>query len=1253
MEQWSPTLRTTVDFLLANRFPLLLWWGPDYISIYNDAYRPILGGKHPRALGQPFSMVWPEIDHILRPLIDTPFDGGPATWRDDILLEINRHGFVEETHFTIAYSPVPDAAAPRGIGGVLATVHEITDKVVGERRIGALRDLGARAGEGRTAGDAAKIAAQALQNHEKDIPFSLIYLLDQDAEEARLMASSGVPEHLLATMAGREPVRPSHQTVWRLPEVFESKSPVMVEELGFRLPGVPVGPWADPPHTAVVLPIKSSLPDRLAGFLVAGVSPRQRLDERYRDFLDLVAAQIAAGIASACAYEEERKRAEALAEIDRAKTVFFSNVSHEFRTPLSLVIGPLTDALDRRGKLDRAQLQLVHRSAMRLLKLVNSLQDFSRIEAKRSKPHREACDLAAVTAELASNFRSACQRAGLKLVVDCPPLSAPVYVDGDMWEKIVLNLLSNAFKFTFEGKIAVALKEKEGVAELSVGDTGVGIPQAMLGNLFQRFHRIEGQRSRTHEGSGIGLALVLELVKLHDGSIDVESAVGGGTTFTVRVPFGSARGSAENAVEPRPPSTALRADAFVEEALRWLPNEEPPTPLLGGLGATAGSAPLRKGARVVLADDNADMREYVSRLIGARCDVRAVAAGDAALRENRRHRPDLLLADVMMPGTDGLALVREIRSDPALRDLPVILLSAWADEENRVEGLDAGANDYLVKPFSARELIARVGAALEVARVRSEATAALQQSEDRYRALVSATSYVVYRMNADWTEMLALEGRGFIPDAHNPSRAWLGDYIPPEDQPRVTATIREAVATKGTFELEHRVRRVDGSFGWTLSRAVPRLDPKGDIVEWFGAASDISDRKFAELALKDLNETLEQRVSAEIAGREKAESALRQSQKMEAIGQLTGGIAHDFNNLLAAIGGSLSLVERRLSDRRSDAERYIRAGQDAVRRAATLTQRLLAFSRQQSLDPKPVDANRMIAGMEDLVRRTVGPDVEVEVVGAGGLWATKVDAPQLESSLLNLCINSRDAMTPKGGRLTIETANRWFDDRAGGERDLPAGQYVLICVTDTGTGMTRDVIERAFEPFFTTKPLGQGTGLGLSMVYGFVRQSGGQVRIYSEVGKGTTIRIYLPRFTGEAEDGRPAERAPRAQRGDGETVLVVDDEPTLRMLLSDVLEEHGYNVVLAQDGATALEALHSLARIDLLVTDLGLPGGMNGRQVAEEARKLRPAMKVLFITGFAENAAVGHGHLDRGMQILAKPFEITSLAAKVKEMIAT
>ena len=431
----------------------------------------------------------------------------------------------------------------------------------------------------------------------------------------------------------------------------------------------------------------------------------------------------------------------------------------------------------------------------------------------------------------------------------------------------------------------------------------------------------------------------------------------------------------------------------------------------------------------------------------------------------------------------------------------------------------------------------------------------------------------------------------------------------------------------------------------------PMVDERGAVNGVFVEGVDVTSSHEVAAALADLNASLEDKVTERTKALLKAEEALRQSQKMEAVGQLTGGIAHDFNNLLAGITGSLELLERRLTEGRyTGLDRYISGAQGSAKRAAALTQRLLAFSRRQTLDPKPTDINRLISGIEELIRRTIGPSNELEVIGAGGLWLTRLDQSQLESALLNLCINARDAM-PDGGRITIETANKWLDERGARERDLKPGQYVSLCVTDTGTGMTPDIVDHVFEPFFTTKPIGQGTGLGLSMIHGFVRQSGGQVRVYSEVGSGTTMCLYLPRFVGSLDEATEIEVPHPTDQAQGETVLVIDDESTIRMVMVEVLEEAGYRTLQCADGPSALKILQSNTRIDLMVTDVGLPGGMNGRQIADAARTSRPDLKVLFITGYAENAAVGNGLLDRGMEVLSKPFTMVAFGTKVRDMI--
>jgi len=724
LESWSPTLKMMARFLLVNRFPLLLWWGPQFCQLYNDAYRPILGTKHPHFLGRPVSECWSEIWHILRPLIETPFNGGPATWMEDIHLEINRYGFTEETHFTIAYSPVPDETVPSGIGGVLATVHEISEKVVGERRIVALRDLGTRVTEAKTAEEACAVAASTLGRHQQDVPFALLYLIDQDGHQLRLAGAAGVSEGTSISPAGID-LTSSH--TWPLAEVVKSEEAQTISDLAARFGSdVPAGPWSDPPTQAVVTPIRSNVAHQPAGVLIAGVSSRLRLDESYLSFIELAATQIATAVANARAYEEERKRAEALAEIDRAKIAFFSNVSHEFRTPLTLMLGPLQDILnDGSLPLDQQErLSLAHRNSLRLLKLVNTLLDFSRIEAGRIEAVYERVDVDELTAELASNFRSAIERAGMSFVVNCEQLPESVYVDREMWEKIVLNLLSNAFKFTFQGEIKVELRAVGEQVELAVSDTGTGIPADALPHIFERFHRVKEARGRSYEGSGIGLALVQELVKLHGGTVTVQSEIDRGSTFIVSIPLGKTHLPAERiGAERHSPSTALRSQSYVEEALRWLPptdgNQEPPALRPSDHFATARASHLRR-KKVLLADDNADMREYVRRLLDHEYDVVAVGNGAEALRLAREWLPDLLLADVMMPELDGFGLLNELRADEQLNATPVIMLSARAGEDSRVEGLEAGADDYLVKPFSARELLARIANCLTLAEMRNE-----------------------------------------------------------------------------------------------------------------------------------------------------------------------------------------------------------------------------------------------------------------------------------------------------------------------------------------------------------------------------------------------------------------------------------------------------------------------------------------------------------------------------------------------------
>jgi PAS domain S-box-containing protein len=733
-EQWPASLRIACQIALSSRFPMIVWWGPELRFLYNDPYIPLLGSKHP-ALDQPGEQVWPEIWHIIGPQLRSVLSSGEPTWSEDVLLPMNRHGYWEETYWTYSYSPVHNEDGT--IGGVFTAVTDTTERVIGARRLSALQDLGAQAGTARTVAQACDLVAQTLRRAEADAPYFALYLNDLNG----LSAGDGPgPALAAATAGGQEAAEPA---LWPLAEALTATGPVIVGDVADRIGELPRGGWATPPTQATVLRLQGDAGAEPIGALVLAASAGRRLDDDYVTFMELLARQTAALINGAIAYQAEQRRAEDLAELDRAKTTFFSNISHEFRTPLTLMLGPVQELRDRLGEADqdsREDLDVVYRNGLRMGKLVNALLDFSRIEAGRSQARYEPVDLAVFTADLASSFRAAFQRAGLTFEVDCAALGEPGYVDREMWEKVVLNLLSNALKFTFTGSVRLSLAPEDGQAVLRVADTGVGIPASDMPRLFERFHRGSRTQARSHEGSGIGLALVKELVALHGGAIEAESEPGAGTTFTVRVPLGRAHlapASVVPAAEAGPATVdPAGVDPFVQEALRWLPGtlerggpagrdhagsepagqpgETAPAPVM-----TSGTAVPDGALSVLVADDNADMREYLQRLLQSRYRVTATADGQAALDAARAAPPDLIISDVMMPGVDGLRLAEELRKDPRTAEVPLLLLSARAGQEAAVEGLAAGADDYLVKPFAARELLARVEASVRLTQLRS------------------------------------------------------------------------------------------------------------------------------------------------------------------------------------------------------------------------------------------------------------------------------------------------------------------------------------------------------------------------------------------------------------------------------------------------------------------------------------------------------------------------------------------------------
>ena len=843
-------------------------------------------------------------------------------------------------------------------------------------------------------------------------------------------------------------------------------------------------------------------------------------------------------------YEREiARQREELAKLDELKTQFFANISHEFRTPLTLMLGPLEDATaddeEPLGTRQHERITMVQRNGLRLQKLVNAMLDFSRVEAGRIQAVYQPSDLASLTHDLASSFRSACEKAGLTLTMNTPPLREPVFVDHEMWEKIVLNLLSNAFKFTLEGEIKVDMSEEDGHAVMRISDTGTGIPKSEVARIFDRFHRVEGARGRTHEGTGIGLALVKELIELHKGEVSVESTFGKGTTFTVGVPFGSIHLPHDRLDASRTQvSTATRAEAFVSEALRWLPDgmiaegwdgQDDPRLMPEG--------PKGDRAQILLVDDNADMRNYLSRLLATRYEVTAAVDGEEALAAARRARPDLILTDVMMPRLDGFGLLQQLRRDPELHGVPVIFLSARAGDEAKVEGLQRGADDYLVKPFSARELRARVAANIELSRARAQSERVLHEE----------------------------------------------------------AQILELKVAERTKEL---------------------------------------------LAANE-------RLCSEAIERQQVEEQLRHAQKMEAVGQLTSGLAHDFNNILSTVLGNLELIDRRLGN--ESVRKMVQAAARAAERGSKLTGQLLIFARKHPMEPAAVDLRDAISGTSEMLRHTLGISTAVTAAIPEDLWAALADATQFEVAILNLALNARDAMGG-GGVVLVEARNVKASD-SDMPPSLAPGDYVAVSVSDTGSGMTEEVMARVLEPFFTTKEAGKGTGLGLSQVYGFAKQSGGDIRIRSAPGRGTIVEMFLPRAIGAAMTKAAFAVDKPSNRTDCPTVLVVDDDEDVRAVMVAYLEELGHPAIEASSGRMAVDLLNDFdiaQPIDMLIVDYAMPG-LSGIEVARAARTINPDLPIIIVSGYADASFFDDWLAD--IQLLRKPYRLRDLAIAIETVL--
>jgi signal transduction histidine kinase len=1202
VEQWPQSLKTCVRIVLTSRQPMFVWWGESLINLYNDAYKSIAGGKHPAALGEPASVVWREIWDQVGPRAEQAMRGNEGTYDEALLLIMERHGYQEETYYTFSYSPVPNERG--GTGGIICANTDDTQRIIGSRQLTLLREVAARTAEARRPEQACAQGAAALELERRDLPFALIYLTEPAGDAVALLGAAGIsPGHSAAparlTLGSSSP--------WPIAEVLRDGHERVVDLVGEALP---MGAWPRPPSRAVIWPLATSGPSGRSGVLVAALNPFRPFDDGYRSFMSLLAGQLSSSIANAQAYEEERKRAEALAEIDRAKTAFFSNVSHEFRTPLTLMLAPQEDALaSAEGALAGESLKAVYRNTLRLLKLVNNLLDFSRIEAGRIQASYRPTDLASLTTDLASAFRSAIERGGVRFDVSCLPLRAPVFVDRAMWETIVLNLLSNAFKFTIAGRIALTLDERDGRAELRLSDTGVGIAAEELPRMFERFHRIETPEARTHEGSGIGLALASELVKLHGGEIGVASEPGQGTTFTVSIPFGHAHLPATRVSQDDAAATGHSAGAqpFVQEALRWVPDDAVAPPPFEG-GATPGPA----AAHILVADDNADMRDYLSRLLRSHWDVTATSNGVQALAAAAARRPDLILTDAMMPSLDGFGLLRAVRENETLARVPVIMLSARAGEESRVEGLEAGADDYLVKPFQAKELLARVRAHLETARLRQ----IVESERNRLRSLLGQLPAIVNFLRGP---ELVVEFAHPLTVARLGGRELLGkplvEAVPEfegQDYPRL---LRRVIETGERIDgREQLVRIRDGSgelrdTHWTFVY-LPVRDDAGRIEGVMTFDLEVTEQVTARAKIEA------QTAALEVANREAERARAVAETANRAKDEFLAMLGHELRNPLSPILTALQLLRMRGAETREQAVIERQVGHlvrlvDDLLDISRITRGKIELQRQRmELGAAVASGIEMARPLLEQRRQRINLSVPPE-----GLLVD-ADVNRLSQIVANLLTNAAKYSNPDS---TVTIA---------AERN---GAVVRLSVSDEGVGIPPEMLDRVFDIFFqqpqSIDRSKGGLGLGLAIVHNLVELHGGRVSARSEgPGRGSEFVVELPALVAAA-DALPPVRRSLVRAGhelplvaSTKRVLIVDDNVDAADALVELLEALGYEAKAAHDAIEALE-LAPTFRPDICLLDIGLPV-MDGYELAARLRSaslVGDDTRIIAVTGYGQD----------------------------------
>ncbi|VUD51744.1 Sensor histidine kinase TmoS [Thalassocella blandensis] len=1227
VEHWPQSLKTTIRIMMTSQQPIWVSWGAEMTYFYNDAYRSVVGGKHPKALTRSVLEVWPELTREIKPMLDKAMVDREGVFVEEQLFIMERNGYPEETYYTFSYSPVPDDDGK--VGGIICANADDTQKIISRRQLQTLQKLAQVTVEIRDVHQACGKCLEGLRDNNHDILFALLYLPDASTET--LVRQSQLGFDAMGSGAEAKCID-ALESVLPLSAVSENKCEQLLElaALGVELP-LPTGAWQQPCEKAVLLPIEYSAEDSKCGVLVLGLNPFRLFDESYRGFVQVLANQIEGTIANVLAFVQERQRAEALADIDRAKTLFFSNVSHEFRTPLTLMLGPLEQVLAKHtlDKSSYSELKVALRNSKRLLKLVNTLLDFSRVEAGRMKAVFRPVELDRFTLQLASHFFSAFSIAGLKLELDCPPLSVPIFIDSDMWEKIVFNLLSNAFKYTFAGGVKLVIREYASTIEMQVIDTGIGIPQNELSNIFQRFHRVENARGRSFEGSGIGLALVSELVALHSGHLTVSSTLGEGSVFSVTMPKGRQHLDADQILSAEPVSKpSYLADGLIDELMHWLPesrqNANPASPLedaatpkdfsdqTGKLISDDQQYPSRP--LILIADDNSDMRHYIASMLNSKYEVSTVADGVQALNWLRANTPDLLISDVMMPNLDGVSLVQAIRKDIRIRSLPVILLSARAGEEAEIEGISAGADEYLVKPFSSRELIARVDSILAIQKLR-------QEQENHFRIIADYAPGILWMSAADggltylshqWYEMTG----GRAPD--DLQMKWM-EKIHEADRPRIQTEYSQHIMQETAFRLYYRLQCSQGQYRWVINAGVPRYfqsdgnqtheEKQGKpLLGFVGSVFDVSDRIEAEEKLKELDRRKDEFLAT---------------------------LAHELRNPLAPIGNAVNILQ--LTDDKVKAKSALRSIERQLQHLVRLVDDLMDVSRI---------TRGKVALRKDVINLKNAMDSVVEAilpVMQAKKQVLNVDVPNEKlllhgdltriSQIFSNILNNASKYTKKGGQIDV--------------RVRADKHQVRVEIQDNGIGIPEEKRDVIFDMFLqldsSLQRMQGGLGIGLTLVKQLVLLHNGEIQVNSEgKDKGSTFTVSFPRVLNKSlcgsVDVQETSLSVVALR-----ILVVDDNEESAVTLTQLLNLAGHECRCEFRGQNALARLTDF-HPHVMLLDIGMPE-MDGYEVCRTIKQDKAFQKIICIaqTGWGESK-----HVARAKQAgfdfhLVKPVDFSQL----------